>query len=240
MTKELVLNRNKYGINLILDKDTPFPKLLEAITEKFKETGTFFKDAKMAVSFEGRELTPEEEQRILDVITANSSIQIVCVMENGTALEEKMKARIEAREAEAANSYPYMEAENAGADFYKGNLRFGQVVESYSSITLIGDVNPGAKIISQGNIVILGSLKGNAHAGATGDSGCFIFALEMKPIQLQIGEYIAKSPDKEKGGRGLRKRESTAANAYSPQIATAKEETICIEPVTRGRLNNLF
>ena len=72
----------------------------------------------MAVSFEGRELTPEEEQRILDVITANSSIQIVCVMENGTALEEKMKARIEAREAEAANSYPYMEAENAGADFY--------------------------------------------------------------------------------------------------------------------------
>ena len=199
MTKELVLKRNKYGINLILDKDTPFPKLLEAITEKFKETGTFFKDAKMAVSFEGRELTPEEEQRILDVITANSSIQIVCVMENGTALEEKMKARIEAREAEAANSYPYMEAENAGADFYKGNLRSGQVLE-----------------------------------------GCFIFALEMKPIQLQIGEYIAKSPDKEKGGRGLRKRESTAANAYSPQIATAKEETICIEPVTRGRLNNLF
>ena len=133
-----------------------------------------------------------------------------------------------------------MEAENAGADFYKGNLRSGQVLESYSSITLIGDVNPGAKIISQGNIVILGSLKGNAHAGATGDSGCFIFALEMKPIQLQIGEYIAKSPDKEKGGRGLRKRESIAANAYSPQIATAKEGTICIEPVTWGRLNNLF
>ena len=238
MTKELVLKRNKYGINLILDKDTPFPKLLEAITEKFKETGTFFKDAKMAVSFEGRELTPEEEQRILDVITANSSIQIVCVMENGTALEEKMKARIEAREYEAADNYP--DAEAVGADFYKGNLRSGQVLESYSSITLIGDVNPGAKIISQGNIVILGSLKGNAHAGATGDSGCFIFALEMKPIQLQIGEYIAKSPDKEKGGRGLRKRESTAANAYSPQIATAKEETICIEPVTRGRLNNLF
>lgn len=43
MTKELVLKRNKYGINLILDKDTPFPKLLEAITEKFKETGTFLR-----------------------------------------------------------------------------------------------------------------------------------------------------------------------------------------------------
>ena len=241
MTKELVLKRNKYGINLILDKDIPFPKLLEAITEKFKETGTFFKDAKMAVSFEGRELTSEEEQRILDVITANSSIQIVCVMENGTALEEKMKARIdEAREAEYAGMPQAVTAEETSTDFYKGNLRSGQVLESYSNITLIGDVNPGAKIISHGSIVILGSLKGNACAGAAGAGNCFIFALEMKPIQLQIGEYIAKSPDKEKGGRGLRKRESTAANAYSPQIATAKEETICIEPVTRGRLNNLF
>ena len=186
MTKELVLKRNKYGINLILDKETPFPKLLEAIAEKFRETGTFFKDAKMAVSFEGRELTPEEEQRIVDVITENTSIQIVCIMDNGTALEDRMKARIEAREYEAADNYP--DAEAVGADFYKGNLRSGQVLESYSSITLIGDVNPGAKIISQGNIVILGSLKGNAHAGAAGDSGCFIFALEMKPIQLQIGE----------------------------------------------------
>ena len=88
--------------------------------------------------------------------------------------------------------------------------------------------------------MILGSLKGNAHAGAAGDSGCFIFALEMKPIQLQIGEYIAKSPDKEKGGKGLRKRGNTPANSYAPQIATAKEETICIEPVTKGRLSNLF
>ena len=52
--------------------------------------------------------------------------------------------------------------------FYKGNLRSGQVLESYSNITLIGDVNPGAKIISHGSIVILGSLKGNACAGAAG------------------------------------------------------------------------
>lgn len=43
MTKELVLKRNKYGINLILDKETPFPKLLEAIAEKFRETGTFLR-----------------------------------------------------------------------------------------------------------------------------------------------------------------------------------------------------
>lgn len=70
------------------------------------------------------------------------------------------------------------------------------MISSESSVTIIGDVNPGAKIISQGNIVILGALKGNAQAGCMGDRNCFIFALDMQPIQIQIGDLIAKSPDK--------------------------------------------
>ena len=231
MTKELVLKRNKYGINLILDKDTPFPKLLEAITEKFKETGTFFKDAKMAVSFEGRELTPEEEQRILDVITANSSIQIVCVMENGTALEEKMKARIEAREAEAANSYPYMEAEDAGADFYKGNLRSGQVLDVETSIIILGDVNNGAKVISKGNVIILGSLKGNVFAGSAGNVDAFVIALDMKPVQIRIADTIARSPDEDKKGRGKKERET--------KIAFWEDGNIYIEPLDKDVMSDI-
>ena len=70
------------------------------------------------------------------------------------------------------------------------------MLESVSSVVIVGDVNPGAKIISQGNIIVLGALKGNAYAGAAGDSNCFIVALEMDPIQIQIGDILAKSPDK--------------------------------------------
>ena len=44
--------------------------------------------------------------------------------------------------------------------------------------------------------MILGALKGNAQAGCMGDRNCFIFALDMQPIQIQIGDLIAKSPDK--------------------------------------------
>ena len=229
--QSVVIKSNRYGITLFLDKDASFQELLGSIREKFRASSKFFKDAQMALAFEGRQLTQEEQIEVIQAIQESSGLQVLCILENDALKESYMKQIVEGRKQKSAES---------DGRFYKGTLRSGQVLESYSSITLIGDVNPGAKIISQGNIVILGSLKGNAHAGATGDSGCFIFALEMKPIQLQIGEYIAKSPDKEKGGRGLRKRESTAANAYSPQIATAKEETICIEPVTRGRLNNLF
>ena len=49
-----------------------------------------------------------------------------------------------------------------------------QVIECKTSIVVLGDVNPGAKIIAKGNIVVLGSLRGNAYAGAAGDEHTFV------------------------------------------------------------------
>ena len=94
------------------------------------------------------------------------------------------------------------------------------MITSESSVTIIGDVNPGAKIIAQGNIVILGALKGNVHAGCTGDRSCFVFALDMQPIQIQIGDLIAKSQEQ-------------------AQIAIAKDGYIYIEPITKNILNSI-
>ena len=69
MSQAVVIKSNKYGINLILDKDMPFQELLTAIKEKFQESEKFFKNAKMAISFEGRTLTQEEEYQIIETIT---------------------------------------------------------------------------------------------------------------------------------------------------------------------------
>ena len=60
-----MLKSNKYGINLILDSSMEFEELLECILKRFKDSEGFFKNAKMAVSFEGRKLTQEEEFRIV-------------------------------------------------------------------------------------------------------------------------------------------------------------------------------
>lgn len=251
MTKEVVIKSNKYGINLILDDKLSFPELLTAIGEKFRETGNFFKDARMAVSFEGRKLSTQEALEIADVIMENCSIQIVSIIDDNEELEERMRQRVEAAaqvqysQAAACDAVPYqpeavqgmdmagMDIPQPTADFYKGNLRSGQTLECASSVTLIGDVNPGAKIISDGNIVVLGSMKGNAHAGAAGDRSCFIFALDMRPIQLQIGDLIAKSPDKEKEGWRGRKKAKAENTQYSSQIAVIRDGYICIEPLTK-------
>ena len=134
--------------------------------------------------------------------------------------------------------FPEQGEDGPESDFYKGNLRSGQVLESASNVTLIGDVNPGARIVSQGNIVILGSLRGNAWAGAGGDSNCFIFALDMKPIQLQIGDYIAKSPDREKEKKRLL-RKGKNEETDIPRVALVRDGNICIEPMTKGCLDQI-
>ena len=122
-------------------------------------------------------------------------------------------------------------------DEQPSSLEVQAFLESDASITILGDVNPGAKVISGGNIVVLGALKGNAQAGIYGNSDCFILALEMDPIQIRIGELIAKSPDKQKTKRRFIRKEKTESNEL--QIAVARDGNIYIEPVSKKILSNI-
>ena len=247
MTNDIIIKSSRYGVNLILNDKTPFPELVSQVGEKFKGTEKFFGNAKMAVSFEGRQLSEKEEKELIDAIMENSSIQIVCIMNHDPQMEEAMRQRVElalsgkGREGSsgpAGNAESFAAQSGPESDFYKGNLRSGQVLESASNVTLIGDVNPGARIVSQGNIVVLGSLRGNAWAGAGGDDRCFIFALDMKPIQLQIGDYIAKSPDREREKKRLFGK-GRSEEAEMPRVALVREGNICIEPMTKGCLDQI-
>lgn len=225
MSQPVVLKSNRYGINLILDADMPFGQLEEAILEKFRESEKFFKNAKIAISFEGRRLSQEEEFSILDMIAKNTSIQVICVVDQDEMREQMYKEKID--------SYYQDVADNTG-EFYKGTLRSGQVLKCDTSIVIIGDVNPGAKIIAKGNIVILGSLKGNAYAGAAGDESCFVTALDMDPVQIKIGNVIGRSADRGPW-EAIRNRHRT----MDPQIALVSKGIIMIGPITHGLLKKI-
>ena len=81
MKNPVIIKSFPNGLSLYLDETLPFEMLLEEIAVKFKESAQFFKDAHMGISFEGKKLTEEEERIILDVISANSSLNIICVIE---------------------------------------------------------------------------------------------------------------------------------------------------------------
>lgn len=215
----VVLKGNKYGIVVVLDENAGFDEIKSLISEKFKESAKFFGKESMAIAFEGKKLSDDEQVELLNIVNASTDLNIVCIMDNDSKREEQFKKTVEAK----------LEDLNTGVgQFYRGTLRSGQVLESDSSVIILGDVNPGAKIISAGNIVILGALKGNVYAGANGDESSFVVALEMNPVQIRIGDTIARCSDKPKK---LSKPET--------KIAYVDGGNIYIDPLNKEVLNDL-
>jgi len=75
--------------------------------------------------------------------------------------------------------------------YHRGTLRGGQALHNLGNIVVIGDVNPGAELIASGDILVFGSMRGVAHAGAQGDASARVIALELAPTQLRIATVIA-------------------------------------------------
>lgn len=235
MKEHVLIKGNRYGIVLVLDPEVPFEDLLIEIGVKFDDSGKYFNsNAQSAITFEGRELSSEEIERVLDLIKKRTTLRIPYVIDNNKETEEKFQRIIESREQEkqsADGGTRYIYPDQSDGLFYKGTLRSGQTLESSGSLVMIGDVNPGATVMSNGNIIILGSLKGTAIAGAAGNKNAFVLALVMTPMQIQIGDIIGRSPDKPKklfGSKGM-----------DAQIAFVEEDNIYIEPVSKSVLNDI-
>ena len=219
MDGTVVIKGFKAGIILVLNPDASYEKLKKDIADKFRASAAFFGEAAKAVSFKGRDLTDEQKMEIVDIIQANCSLSILCIMEDDPETEAAFQKTIE-RKLEQDYS-------NTG-QFYKGNLRSGQVLDVETSIIIIGDIKPGAKVISKGNVIILGSLKGNVYAGAAGNTNAFVVALDMRPVQIRIADTIARAPDNP---------EKTPGN--QTKIAFLDNGNIYIEPLDKDVMSDI-
>lgn len=218
----LIKSNKQYGITVILDDQLTFEELVIDVEEKFRDSAKFFEQSKLALSFEGRELSDEEENRLIKAITDNCNLDIVCVIDHNKEREENFRRVLVEKER--------LEHPGDSGQFYKGTLRSGQVLESETSVVVLGDVNPGAKVIAMGNIVVLGSLKGTACAGIAGNDRAVVVALEMNPVQIRIGDVIGRSTDKK----------SKAKTLSEPQIAFVEDGNIYIDALCKEVLNEIF
>ena len=116
MKNAVIIKGNKAGMTVYLDPKLPFQELLEAVAKKFKETARFWGTAQMTLTLEGRELAPSEELQIVDTITENSNIEILCLIDSDAKRIER---------CERALNEKLMELSSQTGQFYKGNLRAG-------------------------------------------------------------------------------------------------------------------
>ena len=148
MKNSVKIKSFQHGISLHLPAEDSMENILEMLSFKFKESASFFKDAKMVLSIEGRTLSDDEETAVVDAIESNSDIKILCLIGKDAETENHILKALEQYQNINSND----EEQNI-AQFYKGGLKNGQILETDSSIIILGDVNPGSNVISKKDII---------------------------------------------------------------------------------------
>ena len=90
------------------------------------------------------------------------------------------------RDTEPSRIIPYTIRSGQTEDFPQGSL------------IIYGDVNSGGEVRAGGDIVVLGALRGNAHAGINGRLSAVVISMDLVPVQLQIGNCISRQPINQK------------------------------------------
>lgn len=223
MKNPVTIKANNFGLLIYLNPELSFEEVKQALGEKFRETKDFFGSATMAISFEERQLSLEEQEELLEEILSNSNLKVSCIIDKDSLKEKKFM--------ETIKKYELMNDVRM-SKIYKGNFRSGKQMSFDTGVVIIGDVNPGAKISASGNIIVLGSLKGEAEAGVNGNDRTFIFALDMNPIQLRIGSKIARCADSSSILSGEKN--------IGPQVAFIENNNIYIEAFHKSIFDSLF
>jgi len=192
MEQIVVLKGKRDGITINLDASAEFKEIEEALRQRIIGTRHFFQGVNATLSFKGRKLSQSEEESLLNIVLDETTMNIAFVESDGFVRPAPAPDTTNIMLEATPNGIPFSASETA---YYRSGLRSGQSIRYNGSVVIIGDVNPGSEVVADGNVVVLGALKGMAHAGALGDDKCYIAALELRPTQmLRIGKTLSYIP----------------------------------------------
>lgn len=183
MKDALLIKSNPYGITLRFHPDMDFENLIEEVRCKFQASAHFFDHADMAVAYEGRTFTKDEEVRMTETIQEAAGIRILCILDRDKDTEQLHRRLVQDCLSNSSC---------CDGLFYRGTVKRRERLETETSVIIIGDVEEDAAVISKGNVVVTGTIYGSVTAGASGRMDVQIVANGMNPQKLRIGGIEVK------------------------------------------------
>ena len=160
-----------------IDEEANFDLIEKSIKHKVIQLKKLYKDAKTPIMITGKVLKNKEMDIIERIITRELEVVVDFDMPKELGLHNIRKTF----EREVLTSE---------TKYHRGSLRSGQKIEEDGSIVIIGDVNAGAQVIASENIIVLGALRGLAHAGAKGNRDAIIAAGRLDNTQIRIANIV--------------------------------------------------
>lgn len=168
-TEEIILN-----VNVIAE----IQEVLEELQTKIPKLRDFYQSSKIPIRVTGKLFSETEIEVIKKII--NDEIEVDVKFDDVSdllglhAIKKTFETKTEISETK----------------YIQNCIRSGQKEEYSGSLVIFGDVNAGAEIIAGGNIAILGSLRGLAHAGANGNTMAVISANSIDVTQVRIANLV--------------------------------------------------
>lgn len=171
------INLRKDEIVIKLDENAEQDEIVNALKKKLTELKKLYKDEKTPIRVTGKILKNKEIDEIQNLIKEKIDVDIDFDTPKTLGLSSIRKTF----DKEIAISE---------TKFHKGSLRSGQKMETEGSLVIIGDVNSGAEVVASDNIIVLGALRGLAHAGAKGNKQAIIATGLFDAVQVRIANIV--------------------------------------------------
>ena len=171
------INLRKDEIVIKLDENAEQEQLVTALKKKLTELKKLYKDEKTPIRVTGKVLKNKEIDEIQDLIKEKIDVDI----DFDTPKTLGLSGIKRTFDKEIAMSE---------TKFHRGSLRSGKKMEVEGSLVILGDVNSGAEVVASENIVVLGALRGLAHAGAKGNKQAVIAAGLFDAVQVRIANIV--------------------------------------------------
>lgn len=202
MHEDIVFKGVNGELQLVLNESADFADVLEQLKTKLASAADFFNS--YTIIKLPPTLTFEQQEKMAGLLIEHG---LSCTVPSSRQIEESAVL-------------PERENYEIKALVVNKTLRGGQKVVYDGSVVVIGDVNAGAEVVAGADIIILGSCRGVAHAGAYGNQAATITANKLVATQIRIAGLIARSPD------------DLDKPAYM-ETARIKNRTVIIEPANR-------
>ncbi len=183
MRSNISINLKKDNITIKLNEEASQEDIMYALRKKIPDLKKLYKGEHTPIVITGKVLKNKEIDEVQDLIKKYIDVKIKFESPRTLGLHGIVKTYNK-------------EIAISETKFHRGAVRSGQKIEFEGSLVIMGDVNDGAEVIAGDNIVILGALRGLAHAGAKGNKNAIIAASSIDAPQLRIANVI-KEREKE-------------------------------------------
>jgi septum site-determining protein MinC len=212
----VVFKGTRNGLVIVLDPSREYEDIRNNLLKKMESAKGFFKGAKFSF-FNGQQDIPANQKNELENICRQFGL-VPNAVEDQAVLSTNFPAVSKRQAPCTTKAVPSL---GEAAFMVKRSLRSGQRVNYPGHVVVLGDIHPGAEVVSGGNVLVLGNCRGLVHAGAGGDRSAKVIALRLAPTVICIADR-RHAPDRDKQEPG-------------PRLARLSGQEIVFEEYHSGR-----